>query len=417
MQAKRHTQYTVGITRSEYRARREAIYQQMPLMSIAILYAAKPRIRSGDVEYPFRQHSDFYYLTGYAESSATLVLTKNKEGVSRCILFIKLAQPKDIIWTGPRMGLSEAIECLGVDEAYELSEQEKRIEALLGQAQKVDMTDTIHRLRLKKSPAECALMRKAALISAEAHMRVIKACKPGLMEYALEAEFIHEVMQRGCRALAYPSIVGGGVEACTLHYIKNDQPLREGDLVLVDAGGEYQHYASDITRTFPVNGRFTENQKKLYNLVLKAQCAAIAAVAPGIPWDTLQKRILEILVPGLVDLGILEGNPEQLIQEKAYHVVYMHSSGHWLGLDVHDVGGYVVNEAPRILEPGMVLTVEPGIYIPDDPKIDKRWWGIGIRIEDDVLVTENGYEVLSKAAPKTVEAIEALMAVPNAPMH
>jgi Xaa-Pro aminopeptidase len=261
-----------------------------------------------------------------------------------------------------------------------------------------------------KSPAEQALMQQAAQISAEAHIRVMRASKPGLMEYELEAEFIYEVMRKGCRALAYPSIVGGGVNGCTLHYNQNDQVLRDGDLVLVDAGGEYQYYASDITRTFPVNGRFSEDQKAIYNIVLESQLAGIECVRPGIPWDTMQKKVVETLVPGLVALGILEGDPTTLIEQKAYRSVYMHSSGHWLGLDVHDVGEYLVNNASRLLEPGMVLTIEPGIYIaPNTPNIDKRWWGIGVRIEDDVLVTDTGHEVLSGAAPKTVEAIERVM--------
>lgn len=402
-------QQLMGIDREEYRVRRKAIFQQMPSSSIAVFHAAELRVRNGDAEYPFRQQSNFYYLTGYDVPHAVLLLTKDKNGASKTILFIKMVQPSEVIWTGPRWGLQEVIDYLGVDNAYDLTHMDAEM-ALLQQMHQLDMTEYVHALRLKKSPAELVLMKKAAEISANAHIRVMKACRPGLMEYVLEAEFLHEVTCQGCRALAYSSIVGGGAKACILHYVRNDQPLMDGDLVLVDAGGEYQYYASDITRTFPVNGHFTEDQALLYNLVLKAQLAAIEMIAPGLPWDALQKTVVRTLVFGLVELGILQGDVETLIAEKAYLSVYMHGSGHWLGLDVHDVGGYVVNDAARLLEPGMVLTVEPGIYIPkNSPNIDKRWWGIGIRIEDDIAVTDTGYEVLSAAAPKTIKDIEVLM--------
>lgn len=401
----------MGISLEEYKARREALFQKMLPNTAFILYSAEQRMRNSDVEYPFRQQSNFYYLSGLCQPQAVLLLTKDKNGVSEFIIFTKIAEPSAIIWTGPRLGLNDAIVQLGADKAYDIREQDTFLPKLLADKHLVDMTETIHELRLKKSPAECALMKRAAEISANAHVRVIKACKPGLMEYALEAEFMHEVFTQGCRALAYPSIVGGGINACTLHYVQNDQPLREGDLVLVDAGGEYHAYASDITRTFPVNGRFTEDQKSLYNVVLKAQLAAIQLIRPGLTWHSLQNMVLETLVPALVALGILKGEVDTLIKEKAYDIVYMHGSGHWLGLDVHDVGAYLVNNASRVLEPGMVLTVEPGIYIaPNNANIDKRWWGMGIRIEDDVLVTDTGHEVLSAAAPKTIDAIEALMA-------
>lgn len=400
----------MGITLEEFKARREAIYQTMPPLTVAVLRSAEQKMRNADVEYRFRQQSDFYYLSGLCESEAIVVLSKDQDGTTEFIVFSKNAKPSEVIWTGPRLGTQGAREQLGANKGYDILEQDTIMPMLLAGKQLIDVTKDIHELRLKKSPAECALMRQAALISAEAHVRVIKACKPGVMEYVLEAEFMHEVYTRGCRAVAYSSIVGGGVKACTLHYVDNDQPLRDGDLVLVDAGGEYQYYAADITRTFPVNGRFTEDQKALYNVVLKAQLAAIEMIAPGLTWQSLQKTIVAILVPELVALGILKGEVDTLIKEKAYDAVYMHGSGHWLGLDVHDVGEYTINNVSRQLEPGMVLTVEPGIYIaPNNPTIDKRWWGMGIRIEDDILVTETGHEVLSAAVPKTTEEIEALM--------
>jgi Xaa-Pro aminopeptidase len=256
-------------------------------------------------------------------------------------------------------------------------------------------------------------MRWAARISAKAHLGVMRACKPNKKEYELEGVFIQECYQEGCREMAYTPIVGGGNNACTLHYIKNDQPLRAGELVLVDAGCEYHYYASDITRTIPINGKFSTDQKLIYECVLKAQICAIQEIKPGTAWDKLQEIIVNVLVEGLVSLGILHGNIKTLIQEKAYKRFYMHGSGHWLGLDVHDVGEYKMEGKWRQLVSGMVLTVEPGLYIWPDETVDKRWWGIGVRIEDDVLVTDTGYEVLSKGVPKTVKEIEQLMALSN----
>jgi Xaa-Pro aminopeptidase len=273
-------------------------------------------------------------------------------------------------------------------------------------------------MRVLKSPAEIELMRKAAQISAHAHRTLMTHCRVNQKEYELEALFQYQCMQAGARALAYPSIIAGGSNACILHYIKNDETLKDGDLVLVDAGAEYQNYASDITRTFPVNGQFNAFQKALYQVVLKAQCAAIELLKPGLIWEQLQGVMVEILTEGLLELGILKGNLKKLIAEKAYQKFYMHSSGHWLGLDVHDVGSYASEQCSqklsargtRILEAGMVLTIEPGIYIPKGAcDVPEQWRGIGIRIEDDILVTPTGYEVLSAGIPKTVEEIEDLM--------
>lgn len=437
---------STGITLKEYHERRDRIFQMMPPQSIAILPSGSQKYRNADTEYAFRQDSNFYYLTGFSEPRSLMVLLKTEKNETHFILFCQSKDPELEIWTGKKLGIQGAQEQLGADDAHafedldhvmpELLDNRKEIFYSLGRdsdwdaritgwlnsvrAQKkqgakapntwVDLTVLIHEIRLFKSPNEIKLIKKASEISANAHVELIKACKPNKMEYELEALFVSECMRQGCRSTAYPSIVGGGRNACTLHYISNDKSLRSGDLVLVDAGGEYQNYAADITRTYPVNGTFTADQKSLYQLVLKAQLAAIECVKPGTRWDVLQETILAVLVQGLIDLGILTGTLESVIADKSYRKFYMHGSGHWLGLDVHDAGEYKEEGQYRQLKPGMVLTVEPGLYItPEEPGVDKRWWGMGIRIEDDVLVTENGHEVLTKVAPKTVEEIEQLM--------
>jgi Xaa-Pro aminopeptidase len=269
----------------------------------------------------------------------------------------------------------------------------------------------LHDMRLYKSPAELNLMRRSAEIAAQAHVRAMKVCKPGMMEYQLEAEFLHEFMLNGARSPAYTTIVGGGANGCILHYVDNDQPLKDGDLVLIDAGCELDFYASDITRTFPVSGTFSEPQRQLYQLVLDAQYAAIAEVKPGNHWNDPHVAAVKVLTEGLLSLGLLDGELETLIEEEAYKAFYMHRTGHWLGMDVHDVGEYKVGDEWRVLEPGMVMTVEPGLYIaPDCEDVDPKWRGIGIRIEDDVIVTKQGCEVMTDGVPKEVDAIEALMA-------
>ncbi len=254
------------------------------------------------------------------------------------------------------------------------------------------------------------MMRKAARISAVAHKSAMQACQPGLMEYQVEAELVHKFMQQGARISAYPSIVGGGANSCILHYTDNNDELKDGDVLLIDAGAEYEGYASDITRTFPVNGKFTQAQKDIYQVVLSAQLAAIEQVKPGNHWNDPHKAAIKTVTQGLVELGILKGKVGTLIKEQAYAKYYMHRTGHWLGMDVHDVGDYKVGGDWRMLEPGMVLTVEPGLYLPASIKgLAKKWWNIGVRIEDDVLVTKDGYDVLSKDTPKTIDEIETLM--------
>jgi Xaa-Pro aminopeptidase len=274
----------------------------------------------------------------------------------------------------------------------------------------VELEHIVNDLRLYKSSEEIKAMRKAAEISAHAHIRAMKFTEPGKWEYQVEAELLHEFMLNGCRSPAYPSIVGGGENGCILHYIENDQRLKNKQLLLIDAGAEYDYYAADITRTFPVNGKFSKAQKALYQIVLNAQKAAIAEVKPGNHWNQPHEAAIKVLTEGLLELGLLEGKLEKLIETEAYREFYMHRTGHWLGMDVHDVGDYKVGGEWRVLEPGMVLTVEPGLYIRDPKHVDKKWHFIGIRIEDDVLVTKTGNEVLSKAAPKEIDEIEALMA-------
>jgi len=274
----------------------------------------------------------------------------------------------------------------------------------------IELEHCLNELRLFKSSQEIKSMRYAAEASVKAHIRAMQFTQPGKFEYEVEAELIHEFMKHGCRNPAYPSIVGGGENGCILHYIENDSKLKNNDLLLIDAGAEYQCYAADITRTFPVNGKFTAEQSALYQIVLDAQYAAIDAVRPGNHWNQPHEAAVQVLTEGLVKLGLLTGNVEQLIEDQAYREFYMHRTGHWLGMDVHDVGDYKVGGAWRLLEPGMVLTVEPGLYIRDPEHIDKKWHFIGIRIEDDVLVTKDGHEVLTAGAPKEIDEIESLMA-------
>lgn len=275
----------------------------------------------------------------------------------------------------------------------------------------LDLDHFLHDMRLFKSAAELRVMREAGEISAAAHVRAMQACQPGMHEYELEAEITHEFMRNGARFPAYNSIVGGGRNGCILHYIENRDKLKDGDLVLIDAGCEYQGYAADITRTFPVNGKFSEAQAALYNVVLRAQEAAFAELRPGNHWNAPHDASVRVITEGLVELGLLEGDPQELIESGAYKTFYMHRIGHWLGMDVHDVGDYKVGGEWRVLEPGMVMTVEPGIYVaPDNTDVARKWRGIGIRIEDDVVITKDGYDVLTDGVPKTVAGIEELMA-------
>jgi Xaa-Pro aminopeptidase len=403
-------------------------------------------MRNGEYEYPFRPNSDFYYLTGFEEPEAIAVLApKRSEG--EFILFNRPRHREKEIWEGPRAGQTGARKLYGANQAFAIEEfaeklpdllaGRKEIYCLLGvnpafddilfaAANKVrgrirsgvsypvaliDVGDLLHEMRLIKSASEIKLMRKAAEISAAAHIRAMKACKPGIQEYQLEAELLYEFQRKGARHPAYTSIVGSGANTCILHYTANNQTIKNGSLVLIDAGSEYQYYASDITRTFPANGKFSPEQGAVYNVVLEAQQAVIDLIKAGLPWEKMHETALRVLTKGLVGLGLLRGSVNELLAKQAYLPFYMHRTGHWLGLDVHDVGHYAIQGKWRKLQAGMVLTVEPGIYISSDIKnVPARWHNIGVRIEDDVLVTSKGCEVLSRKVPKTIAEIEALMA-------
>lgn len=435
------------VNMKEYLARRKELMRLVGQEAAVIIPSASEILRNGDAVFPFRQNSDFYYLTGFEEPESVLVLLpKHKEG--EYILFNRVRDRDREIWDGPRAGQAGARKDFGANHAFPIEEFEQRLPDLLAGRESIhypiglnkefdktimrvvnhirakirrgtqspvaffDISPSIHEMRLLKSPAEIDLMRKAIDITAKGHIRAMQACRPGMYEYQLEAELNYEFHRNGARFSAYNAIVGAGKNTCILHYINNDQLIKNGDMVLIDAGAEFQNYAADITRTFPANGRFSAEQRAIYELVLEAQLAAIKAVKPGASWTAAQTAILKIITQGLIDLGILKGRLDDLLEKKAYLPFYMHGSGHWLGLDVHDAGRYAVDEGKwRKLQPGMVLTIEPGIYISSDiPGVHKRWHHIGVRIEDDVLVTKQGRDVLSQQIPKRVDEIEALMA-------
>ncbi|MDO8273770.1 MAG: Xaa-Pro aminopeptidase [Gammaproteobacteria bacterium] len=430
----------------EVARRRKELMQQMEPNSIALLCAAPQSTRSNDTEYLYRQNSDFYYLTGFTEHDALLALIPGREQ-GEVVLFCQEKDKTRELWTGILMGPEQAIKQLQIDDAFPIGdiddilpgliEGRDRVYYSMGKDQRFDqrvmdwvkvirgkvrqgahppgeflvLDHLLNEMRLIKSPLEIKLMEKAGAISAQAHKRAMAVCRPGLHEYHLEAELLHEFVRSGSRAPAYNNIVAGGKNACILHYVENNAVLKDGDLVLIDAGCEYGYYAADITRTFPVNGRFSTEQRALYEIVLKAQLDAIKVIKPGAPWDEPHNVTVRVITQGLVDLGLLKGDVQELIKSEAYRAFYMHRAGHWLGIDVHDVGDYKIDDKWRLLEPGMVTTIEPGIYVaPDNMDVARKWRGIGIRIEDDVLVTRTGHRVLSHGAPKTVEEIESFMA-------
>ncbi|CAN5318780.1 Xaa-Pro aminopeptidase [soil metagenome] len=432
-------------TQNDYAIRRQNLMQQMQPESVAVIFAAPEILRNGDTHYPYRQNSDFYYLTGFKEPNAVAVLIPNRAEGSY-VLFTQPRDPSREIWDGARVGPEGACKFLGANQAFTIDELDELLPQLLyhhkhlyccfgrdaileprlgnclnrirakylpaGAAPTtlIDLATALHEMRLIKSETEIALMRTAAQISAAAHLRAMQICRPGLKEYQVEAEMRHVLLNGGCSELAYTSIVAAGKNACTLHYVDNAAELNSGDLLLVDVGGEHQYYAADITRTFPINGRFSTEQRAIYELVLKAQLAGIDAAQPGYSWIAAQEVMVPIITQGLINLGILQGSVAENIEKRSYQRFYMHNSGHWLGLDVHDSGAYKVADQWRMLQIGMVLTVEPGIYIAaESAGVDPRWWNIGVRIEDDILITAEGNEVLSAAAPKTVAEIEATM--------
>ena len=433
------------ISKAEFARRRKNLMGMMDKHTIAIIPGAREVTRSRDTEYPFRQNSDLFYLTGFEEPDAVLVLVPGRRQ-GQVVLFCRERDPDMELWNGYRLGPEGAVAYLGVDDAFPIDDLDEILPGLIegtqriyysmghddvfdqrvmgwvnqirklvrtGAAPPADFTDLaflLHEQRLIKSAAEVRVMRKAGEISAAAHVRAMQECQPGRYEYHLEAAIQHTFAEHGARFPAYNSIVGSGANACVLHYTENASKMRAGDLVLIDAGCEYQGYAADITRTFPVSGQFSTEQRAIYDVVLEAQRTAIAKVRPGNTWNQPHDATGRVITRGLIKLGLLRGKERELIKAEAYRDFYMHRAGHWLGLDVHDVGEYRVDGRWRQLEPGMVLTIEPGIYIAaDNTKVPKRWRGIGVRIEDDVVVTEQGCDVLTGDVPKRADEIEALM--------
>ncbi|MFK3972654.1 Xaa-Pro aminopeptidase [Pseudomonas sp. NPDC087358] len=436
----------IHIPKAEYARRRKALMEQMEPNSIAILPAAAVAIRNRDVEHVYRQDSDFQYLSGFPEPEAVIVLIPGRE-YGEYVLFCRERNPERELWDGLRAGQDGAISQYGADDAFPITdiddilpgliEGRDRVYSSMGNNPEFDrhvmewinvirskahlgaqppnefvaLDHLLHDMRLYKSAAEVKVMREAAQISARAHVRAMQASRAGLHEFSLEAELDYEFRKGGAKMPAYGSIVASGRNACILHYQENDAPLKDGDLVLIDAGCEIDCYASDITRTFPVSGKFSAEQKAIYELVLKSQEAAFAAIKPGNHWNQAHEATVQVITSGLVELGLLQGAVDELIANEAYKAFYMHRAGHWLGMDVHDVGEYKVGGEWRVLEVGMALTVEPGIYVsPDNQHVAKKWRGIGVRIEDDVVVTKKGCEILTVDVPKSVAAIEALMA-------
>lgn len=432
----------------EYRQRRERLMAQMP-GSTAIFRSAPLAVMHHDVEYPFRQDSDFFYLTGFNEPEAVAVLAPHHEE-HRFVLFVQPKEWEKEVWSGYRIGVEEAKALYGADEAYPIGELPEKLPQYLAKADRLyyhlgiderfnqtilkqwqsllrqypkkgfgptsleDPMTLLHPLRLVKSEAELALMRKAIAISVEAHHLAWDMAKPGIYEYEIQAEMERLFRRRGGVGPAYPSIVASGANACILHYIENSSALEAGDLLLIDAGCSYGYYNGDITRTYPVGGKYCMEQRVIYEIVLESQRQAIAQIKPGNPFNAVHDTALQVLVEGMIELGFLVGEPEELIKENKYKPYYMHRTSHWLGLDVHDVGAYKQNEEEwQVLQPGQVLTVEPGLYIAplvkpaeDQPEVPQQWRGIGIRIEDDILVTETGCEVLTAGIPKMPEELE-----------
>ena len=438
-----------GISLGEYQARRCQLMNAMEPGSIALIPGASMQRRNRDIDYAFRQDSDLLYLCGFEEPDALLVLVPGRSQ-GEVILFCRERDPRAEQWDGGICGPERAVGGFAVDDAFPITDAEdilpgllegrRRIYQTMGEypafdqkllsyvatirgreaggaippGEFVSLKHLLHEQRLIKSDAEIQLMQKAADISAGAHIRAMQCCTAQLTEGQLEAELLYEFMRNGARHSAYPSIIGSGNNGCVLHYTNNDAPLQDGNLVLIDAGCEYQHYAADITRTFPVSGLFSPPQRALYNIVLAANEAAIAQCRPGTPFNAPHELAVAVMVEGLIRLGLLQGTLADNVEAETYLQYCPHKSCHWLGLDVHDVGDYRLAEQWRPLQPGMVLTVEPGIYVAQDsPKSEviEPYLGNGIRIEDDVLITDNGCQVLSRGVPKAAAEIEALMRV------
>lgn len=434
----------MGLDTTHYAARRRRLAERM-VDGVAVIPTAPERLRNRDTHYPYRHDSYFHYLTGFDEPEAVLVL-EARAGVPTANLFCRPKDAEREIWDGFRHGPEAACAVFGLDAAWPIGELDARLPEMLADRPRllyafghdpiwdgriaralesvrqlarsgrttpeaiVDVRAWLDRLRVTKDASEIDTMRRAAEISGRAHRRAMRSVRAGMWEYELEAELLYEFRRHGAQSPAYPSIVAGGASACVLHYVSNDRQLADGDLVLIDAGCELDGYASDITRTFPVNGRFSVAQREIYELVLAAQAAAVAAVAPGRHFNEPHEASVRVLCQGLSDLGLLSGSVDDMIAEERYKRFYMHRTSHWLGRDVHDAGPYRVGETWPVLAPGQVLTVEPGCYIRAADDIPEKYWHIGVRIEDDALVTEAGCELITAATPKTVAEIEAWMA-------
>lgn len=433
------------IKQKEYSRRRTQLMEMTGVESVIVLRAATQKFRNNDVGYPYRQDSDFLYLSGFSEPEAMMVLLPAKKG-GHSIMFCRERNPTREMWDGVTSGTEGAVEDYGFDEAFPITEINERLPDLLHGRERIfydlgkdpefdqlligwmnefraktrkkflapdeviALNHSLHEMRLFKSRPEITAMRKSARIAAKAHKRAMQVCEPGMNEADIHAELLNIFTRNHCEA-SYIPIVGGGANACVLHYISNRDELHDGDLLLIDAGAEYDGYASDITRTFPVNGKFSGPQKDLYEVVLAAQLEAIDTVREGNPWEQVHEAAVRIATEGMIELGILKGGLEEALEEEHFKNYYVHNTGHWLGLDVHDVGEYEIDGHSRVLEKGMVFTVEPGIYIPPAAKaVDKIWRGMGIRIEDDVVVTREEADILTSDVYKNIDQIEALMA-------
>lgn len=424
--------YMAELPKEEFGERRTRVFTQMQPNSALLLFSEIEKRRNNDCTYPFRQDSYFWYLTGFNEPNAALLLLKTEQA-EKAIIFLRPCDPLLETWNGRRLGVEGAPQQLNVNEAYSIEEfatvlpkilrnltalyhvpeihtwGDKLVtESAVSFSEILDWRPMLSEMRLIKSPNEIRLMQQAGQITALGHIKAMQTTCPNRFEYEIESDILHEFNRHCARFPSYNSIVAGGNNACILHYTENDRPLNDGDLVLIDAGCEFAMYAGDITRTFPVNGKFSQPQREIYELVLKAQKRAIELLVPGNSIKQANDEVIRIKTQGLVDLGILKGDVDTLIEQQAYRQFYMHGLGHWLGLDVHDVGSYG-QDKQRILEIGMVITVEPGIYISEDADVPEQYKGIGVRIEDNLLMTEYGNKILTAAAPKEIADIENLM--------
>ena len=422
--------------------RRDLLADKVLEDSAIIVSAASVKSRISDTEYSYRQDSNFYYLSGYEEPESLILIRPNQDK-ERFIIFCRDRDPLREQWDGFRTGQEGVIQDYGADAAYSINSIDEIMPKLLEGAKNIyfsmsapcgvdakisswvedirkntrsgaeppqnllSLDSILHEMRLIKESDEMDLMKQAANITTEAHIRAMQSVRPGMYEYQLEAEYLYAFNKNGARSPAYNSIVGGGNNSCILHYVENNAELQDGDLVLVDAGCEYQYYASDVTRTFPVNGKFSPEQREIYSIVLEAHKQSMEQAKPGNKWNLMHDKSVEVIVEGLLSIGLLQGSKDEIIDKGEYSKFYMHRIGHWLGMDVHDVGSYKQDGDWRPLEAGMVMTVEPGIYILDSMEgVDDKWKGIGVRIEDDIAITDSGFEILTPDVPRTIEEVE-----------